>query len=122
MSGPYTDLADSLRTDGVCIFDAVALEVLGKYQAVDKVEANPDGVKVELQDDKGAVIAEVLVHDNGRKEAKGEKDLQKDSLVIPLSTLATFPEDLQAALWAFEQVPYGRREPFLGGDVIEVRI
>lgn len=121
----YTDLFKR-GCRGFHVFDAAALDVLTKYLPVDKPVDTPDGVVVDIidKDTSEVLCSDILIHNNGRKDQAGEKappDSALDTLWFRTAQLAAMPDEVQDALYPYEQVPEGRREPKDGIDVIDVR-
>lgn len=104
--------SDMLKTNpsGKHCFDAAVLLDIGAEFAAEKINDTADGEKIVIASklDAARIATDITLHRNGRV---GERDLSKDTIVIPIEKLAAMPDAVQDALYLREQTPgaTGRR-------------
>lgn len=107
--GFYTDILKSGNVSGQHYFDAVVLSELAKIGVMNEKQVDDsNGEKIKLLDSEKEITTDITLHRNGRT---GQRDLSKDTVVIPIERLAAMPDEVQAVLYLHEQVPEisGRR-------------
>lgn len=107
--GFYSDLLKTNPSGRHC-FDAAVLLDIGAEFTVQKLEDTADGEKIAIASklDAARIATDITLHRNGRV---GDRDLSKDTIVIPIEKLAGLPDAVQDALYLSEQTPgaTGRR-------------
>lgn len=107
--GAYSKMLETNPSGKHC-FDAAVLLDIGAGFTVQKLEDTADGEKIAIASklDAARIATDIKLHRNGRV---GERDLSKDTIVIPIEKLAAMPDAVQDALYQREQTPgaTGRR-------------
>lgn len=105
--GFYTDIFNAGNRSGECYFDADLFTELAKDGITTEKVADKagEGETLKIRDAESKELADVVLHFNG-----DVKDITKNTIVSTIGALSKFPDDIQAKLYEFEQVPNGRRE------------
>lgn len=107
--GFYSDMLKSNPSGKHCFDAAVLLDISAEFTA-EKINDTADGEKIAIASklDDARIATDITLHRNGRV---GERDLSKDTIVIPIEKLAAMPDAVQDSLYLREQTPgaTGRR-------------
>ena len=119
--GYYTDMFNAGNRKGTHAFDADVLALVKTLGTTEQKVSDKASEGEEIRLTKGGDESLALVHFNGDTK----RDDAKATLVINIEELAKMPDDIQSAMFEFEQTPEGRRDgvtkPPRAGAKIEVR-
>jgi len=104
--GYYSDMFSNGNRKGTHAFDADVLALVKTLGTTEQKVSDKasEGEKIKLT--KGGDESLAVVHFNG----DATRDDAKATLVIDIAELAKMPDDIQSAMYEYEQTPEGRRE------------
>ena len=104
--GYYSDMFSNGNRKGSHAFDADVLALVKTLGTTEQKVSDKASEGEEIRLTKGGDESLALVHFNGDTK----RDDAKATLVIDIEELAKMPDDIQSAMFEFEQTPEGRRE------------
>jgi len=104
--GYYSDMFSNGNRKGTHAFDADVLALVKTLGATEQKVGDKASEGDQIRLTKGGDESLALVHYNGDTK----RDDAKATLVIDIEELAKMPDDIQSAMFEFEQTPGGRRE------------
>ena len=116
--GYYSDMFSDGNRKGSHAFDADVLALAKTLGATEQKVSDKASEGDQIRLTKGGDESLAVVHYNGG----ATRDDATATLVISIEELAKMPDDVQAAMYQYEQTPTGRREGVLKPPRGEVKV
>ena len=104
--GYYSDMFRDGNRKGSHAFDADVVALVKTLGTTEQKVSDKAGEGDQIRLTKGGDESLAIVHFNGDTK----RDDTKATLVIDIAELAKMPDDIQSAMYEYEQTPEGRRE------------